>query len=101
MDSQRVKVAGHKRLDATPFIWSRIKSGEIPLPEAMSLYEENLKAALATVRAICGLLDGRIIITSDHGNLFGEYGLYGHPGGLHVPELVKVPWIEVGHSLTK
>jgi hypothetical protein len=43
-------------------------------------------------------VDGRTVITSDHGNLVGERAwpvpvrLYGHPEGIRHPALVKVPW---------
>jgi hypothetical protein len=34
------------------------------------------------------------VITADHGELFGEMGLYGHLVGLLHPNLRKVPWVE-------
>ena len=39
-----------------------------------------------------------IIITSDHGEVFGEYGYYGHGGVLyrpliHIPLVIRHPWI--------
>jgi len=37
-----------------------------------------------------------IIITSDHGEEFGEHGDYSHPGDKFVPELVHVPMIILG-----
>jgi hypothetical protein len=39
-------------------------------------------------------VDGRVAITADHGNLFGEWGLYGHPMHTPVPALLAVPWAE-------
>ena len=34
----------------------------------------------------------KVIITSDHGEAFGEYGIYmHHPGSLH-PHVRNVPW---------
>ena len=55
-------------------------------------------------RAIGSLLDGLerrgvldntiVVITSDHGELFGEHGLYSHGNGLHMPAL-WVPLIVV------
>ena len=38
--------------------------------------------------------DIKIVITSDHGELFGEYGLLFHPN-IEVPELRIVPWFVV------
>ena len=40
-------------------------------------------------------LEGKIVISSDHGNCFGEHGVYGHPSGLRYKELVIVPYLEV------
>jgi hypothetical protein len=34
-----------------------------------------------------------VLITADHGELLGEWGLVGHPGGVRVAELVNVPWV--------
>lgn len=33
------------------------------------------------------------MLTADHGECFGEYGVYAHPSGVRIDELVKVPWI--------
>jgi hypothetical protein len=32
------------------------------------------------------------VITADHGNLLGEYGLYAHPAKVAVKKLRRVPW---------
>lgn len=37
-----------------------------------------------------------VIITSDHGEEFGEHGEYSHPGDKFVPELIHVPMIILG-----
>jgi hypothetical protein len=34
-----------------------------------------------------------VCITSDHGELFGEWGLVEHPVGVSVKRLVEVPWV--------
>ncbi|MFQ5885465.1 MAG: hypothetical protein ACE5IO_10250, partial [Thermoplasmata archaeon] len=51
--------------------------------------------ALDWVMRLVQVLKGRVVITSDHGNLFGEYGLFRHPRGLYLPELTQVPWLEL------
>lgn len=49
-------------------------------------------------------LNGKSIVTSDHGELLGEPVLpptvreYGHPANLYTPELCVVPWLEVPAS---
>ncbi len=54
-------------------------------------YEENLKLVLKFVAEIIPYLQGKIVITSDHGELLGEYGLYFHPIDALIPELRCVP----------
>jgi arylsulfatase A-like enzyme len=54
-----------------------------------------------------GLYDRSVIIvTSDHGELFGEHGLIGHGGDpyegvTHVPLLIRYPHAEEGRRITK
>ncbi len=58
------------------------------------LYMMNLKIVLKYVKQILKKLDGETIITADHGELLGENGLFGHPGGLTHSKLITVPWFE-------
>lgn len=36
----------------------------------------------------------KVIISSDHGEAFGELGFYGHPAGFPHPVVKKVPWVK-------
>jgi hypothetical protein len=54
-------------------------------------YKFNLKAVLQEVDRLIGELDGKIVITADHGEAVGEYSIYTHPVGIRIEELVKVP----------
>jgi hypothetical protein len=58
-------------------------------------YIENLKIALKNVAWLVEQLDGKIIITSDHGEALGENGLWGHAPKKDLPVLKTVPWFEV------
>lgn len=58
-------------------------------------YEENLKLALKFTTELITHLQGKIVITSDHGELLGEYGLYFHPIDAYIPELRHVPFFIV------
>ncbi len=71
------------------------------LREARARYDEAIATMDAEIRRIVdglerrGLLDSTIlIVTSDHGELFGEDGLFGHGNGLHVNTL-RVPLLIV------
>ncbi len=85
----------------SPFIrhpevtWAKIEAGEVTLEEAREAYEDNLRLVLEWALRLVSSLEGKVVLTSDHGELFGEYGLYGHPHKVYVPELVTVPWIEL------
>jgi hypothetical protein len=63
-----------------------------------TLYEENLEVVLPKVAELLDELRGKTVVSADHGELLGESvgpipaKLYGHHRGLHVDELVKVPW---------
>ncbi len=62
---------------------------------AMDLYEENLRIALESVAEVCADLDGTVVVTADHGEAFGEEGVWEHHIETHIPALMEVPWLEV------
>lgn len=58
------------------------------------LYRENLKIALKYIADLVPELEGPVIITSDHGELLGEYQLFDHPN-VALPVIRIVPWFIV------
>ena len=76
-------------------VWTLLKDGDITLEQVWDAYEKNLQQTMPYVEKLVQFLDGSIIITSDHGNCFGEMGLFCHPKGIHIPPLVDVPYLEV------
>lgn len=76
-------------------IWELLMDGIIGPEVVQTAYEKNLVVVLWAVSELIEELDGEIVITSDHGNCFGEHGLYGHPKGKRVGPLVEVPWFRV------
>ncbi|MDS0477956.1 hypothetical protein [Natrinema sp. 1APR25-10V2] len=62
---------------------------------AMALYEENLRIALESVADLIPELDGKVIVTADHGEAFGEEGVWEHHIETYIPALMEVPWLEV------
>lgn len=62
-------------------------------------YKANLELALSAVNDLMSTLDGKTVITSDHGELLGEriaplpMRAWGHPHGTYVDELIEVPWL--------
>ncbi len=76
-------------------LWWNLAMGKLSLEKAKEAYENTLRLVLVHVAEVLKELEGKVVITGDHGNLFGEYGLWGHPLNVFVPELVQVPWLEV------
>lgn len=81
-------------------VWDRIEAGATSAERAWQAYVENLELVLPHVRRLCRELPGKTVVTSDHGNLFGEFAwpfpvrMYGHPEGIHTRKLITVPWLE-------
>lgn len=73
-------------------VWDGARLGKISLEFVWKGYENNLKLVMKHVSKLIKNLSGKVVITSDHGNLLGEYGMYGHGSILRLKELVKVPW---------
>ncbi|MFC6784603.1 hypothetical protein ACFQFH_01625 [Halobaculum halobium] len=84
-------------------VWDMLQRGLIDERDLRAAYEENLRIALPHVRTLVEDLEGRTVVTSDHGNLIGErpkpcpvpMELYGHPPGVYADSLVTVPWLTV------
>jgi len=62
---------------------------------ALGLYEENLRIVLEDIAGLIDELDGRVVVTADHGEAFGEEGVWEHHIETHIPALVEVPWLVV------
>jgi hypothetical protein len=82
-------------------IWRQLRLGNGNVEEVWDAYRENLRYVLSNVEILLRSIDAeRVVITADHGNAFGEYGLYGHPSGTPIDALRKVPWCETSASDT-
>ncbi|MXR51711.1 hypothetical protein GRX03_08860 [Halovenus sp. WSH3] len=62
---------------------------------AMEYHEQNLRIALEEIVDLIDDLDGDIVVTADHGEAFGEQGVWEHHIETHIPPLIEVPWLEV------
>jgi hypothetical protein len=77
---------------ASPMDAARRLHGDGGLKEA---YRANLEIVLAEVLGLLKYLGGRIIITSDHGELLGEGGHYSHWIGSTNRHLLEIPWLVI------
>jgi len=75
-------------------VWEQLARGEVSEEKVREAYDENLELVLPHVGRLTDDLTGKTIVTSDHGNAFGRWGVYGHPTGRYFRELVRVPWLE-------
>lgn len=73
-------------------VWMRLRRGELDEDEVWRAYRENLVVALPAVERLLDALEGKTVVTSDHGNAFGEWFTYGHPPERHIDPLTHVPW---------
>jgi hypothetical protein len=92
-----------KHLDWTPELL--LEMGKLDKKDVWAAYKENLKMVLACVASLIKELPGRTVVTSDHGDLFGErqgiiypFKMFGHPEKTHVKTLVLVPWLIVDNA---
>lgn len=84
-------------------VWTQLITGEIDMSreQIWNLYIDNLDRALPAVSELAEHLQGRTVITADHGNMVGERAFpfpireWGHPRGIYTEELVKVPWLVI------
>lgn len=94
--------------------FSAVRQGEVSDDVMCSVYRENVDYILTHVHELVNALNGKSVITSDHGELLGEgvpffaqlfhdrwsfrkrhYYDWSHYPGIHIPELIEVPWLEI------
>lgn len=84
-------------------VWYGLRDGDLDIDEATvyEAYRENLELTLPHVSELLDAVDGKSVVTADHGNLVGERTKplpakgYGHPKGFYAAGLVNVPWLVV------
>jgi hypothetical protein len=89
------------------FVWERLARGLVSSAEVWRAYRDNLIRVLEPLAGLVDDLEGKTVITSDHGNGFGERAkpfptrVYGHDERIRIPPLVDVPWYVVEHEERK
>lgn len=76
-----------------PDIWRQVRNGVVDRADAWEAYADNLRWVWAEAHngLVAGLEDERVLFTSDHGNMLGELGGWGHRGGMLHPAVRVVP----------
>lgn len=76
-------------------VWVKLRKGKLDKQIAREHYLDNLRLVLRAVETLLKNVDApRTVLTSDHGNAFGEWGIFGHPIGFQHPVVKNVPWVE-------
>jgi hypothetical protein len=90
----------HFDLDQLNFRWRDVMTGSLEIDDGIlwSAFVENLELVLPHVEELLNCLEGKTVVTADHGQMMGErswplpHREYGHPPGIYTKQLVKVPW---------
>lgn len=96
-DFDKDHLAGSRREN----VWNQLFLGtlDIKRQDIWDIYEANLERALPHVKTLLGKIDGKTVVTADHGNMVGERAFplpireWGHPRGIYTSELIHVPWL--------
>lgn len=81
--------------------WDRVRDGDCDLETAWNAYLDNLRYVLDSVELLLENVDAdRVVISADHGECIGEYGIYGHPDRIALDPLREVPWVRTSATDT-
>ena len=76
-------------------VWYGLQTGLFELDDVWNDYGKHLLGVLDEVERLVSHVNGKVIITADHGNALGEFGIYGHPDYVPIPDLKRVPWVDL------
>lgn len=97
----RLSVENHPKGRIIGSPWKLIENGVVDITRIKKAYKKDLKLVLPHALKLAKKLEGKTVITADHGEAFGEFAwpfpirIYGHPSHVHIPVLVKVPWLVI------
>ena len=89
---------GKSKLKENFYLKKNLRGAHIKKPnlsKAKKAYKDNLKLVLKYVSDLVKNLDGKIIITADHGESFGEKLIFEHFSGVYTKSLTEVPWLKI------
>lgn len=76
-----------------PDLWHKLQQGVVSESVVWNAYRENLRYVLDDLEILLENVDAeRVVITADHGEAFGEWYVYEHPGQMPLSVLREVPW---------
>jgi hypothetical protein len=79
--------------------WDALRRGLVSREKVWNAYKENLRLVLDEVDILRNNIDAdTLVLSADHGNAVGEWGIYDHPIGFPHPAVKRVPWVETTAS---
>lgn len=72
--------------------WYGLQVGAFDFDAVWADYGQNLLTILDEVERLANHVERTVVVTADHGNALGEWGIYGHPDYVPLPSLKRVPW---------
>lgn len=82
------------------FAWNKLQEQEVTEERVRESFQKNLEYVLPYVEELVDEAEGRIVLSADHGQAFGEWGVYGHPPGKATRQVREVPWVIVQERAT-
>jgi hypothetical protein len=82
----------------TDYVWHDLAQGNVSHEALVEAYGKTLEIGWQAAKPLIDELSGRTVVTTDHGNMYGErpwpylMPIYAHPTKTRPPELVSVPW---------
>lgn len=76
-------------------VWDLARQNKIEDGDLWEAYGQTLEYAWREVKELIGDLEGKTLVTADHGNFVGERLMYAHPPGYDSEVLRKVPLLEL------
>lgn len=75
--------------------WGALRRGMVSRADVWRAYKANLRLVLDEIALLRKNIDAdTLVLTADHGNAAGEWGIYDHPIGFPHPSVKQVPWVE-------
>jgi hypothetical protein len=78
--------------EASCNVWHMLANGKVAEKDVIEAFYRNLDLVFSSVETLLQNVDGTVVITSDHGNAIGEWGMYGHRAYVPNMAIKKVPW---------
>lgn len=82
-------------------VWEGLAAGNLDPGRVWESYLANCQYALRQVARLSQHVNATLLVTADHGNLWGVAGQYGHPFGMPHPQVRRVPWLTVQATRTR